>query len=115
VATARAKLSETDYDEAWDGGKRMSRDAVIAEVDSLAATIADPQNPSTDPANDRGLSPREFEVLQLLVEGRSNRDIAETMSISEHTVENHVLHILTKIGVESRTAAATYAIRQGLV
>ena len=54
------------------------------------------------------------EVPRLLVEGRSNRAIAETLSLSERTVENHVLHILTKLGLESRIAAATYAVRQGL-
>jgi DNA-binding NarL/FixJ family response regulator len=61
-----------------------------------------------------GLSPRETEVLRLLAGGRSNRAIAESLSISERTVENHVFHILAKLGVDSRTAAATWAVRQGL-
>lgn len=67
-----------------------------------------------DPANRHGLSQREIEILQLLVEGRSNRTIAGALSLSERTVENHVMHILSKLGVESRTAAATHAIRLGL-
>ena len=62
-----------------------------------------------------GLTPRELEVLRLLVEGHSNRRIGDTLSLSERTVENHVTHILAKLGLESRTAAATYAVRQGLV
>jgi len=54
------------------------------------------------------------EMSRLLVEGRSNRAIAETLSLSERTVENHVLHILTKLDVGSRTPAVTYAVRHGL-
>ncbi len=115
LSTARAMLSDVEYDEAWAAGQRFSDEDVIAEVDSLAAAIADPQAALPDPAQRSGLSPREFEVLQLLAEGRSNRAIAEALSLSERTVENHVLHILTKLGVESRTAAATWAIRHGLV
>jgi DNA-binding NarL/FixJ family response regulator len=65
-------------------------------------------------ATAHGLTAREREVLHHLAEGRSNRVIAETLSLSERTVENHVLHILTKLGVESRTAAATWAVRHGV-
>jgi DNA-binding NarL/FixJ family response regulator len=61
-----------------------------------------------------GLSKREREVLQLLVEGRSNPEIAETLFLSQKTVRNHVTSILNKLGVETRTAAATLAIRHGL-
>jgi DNA-binding NarL/FixJ family response regulator len=61
------------------------------------------------------LSPREIEVLRFVVEGHSNKEIAADLSISERTVDNHVLHILTKLDVSSRTAAATFAIRYGLV
>ena len=59
-------------------------------------------------------SPREVEVLHLVAAGRSNRAIAEDLSISERTVENHVFHILTKLGVSSRTAAAAWAIRHNV-
>jgi DNA-binding NarL/FixJ family response regulator len=58
-----------------------------------------------------GLTPREREVLQFLVEGRSDRQIGEVLSISHRTVMRHVEHILTKLEVESRTAAATKAVR----
>ncbi len=53
-------------------------------------------------------------MLSLLATGQANREIGETLSISERTVENHVRHVLSKLGVTSRTAAATYAVRQGL-
>jgi len=62
-----------------------------------------------------GLSPRELEVLALLAEGHTNRQIAEALTISERTVINHVTHILTKLDVTSRAAATAYAFRHGLV
>jgi DNA-binding NarL/FixJ family response regulator len=60
------------------------------------------------------LTPREVEVLRLLVEGRSNPEIAEALFISLRTVTTHVTNILAKLGAQSRTEAATYAVRRGL-
>jgi NarL family two-component system response regulator LiaR len=54
-------------------------------------------------------------VLRLVVEGQSNQEIADALFISQKTVRNHVTSILAKLEVESRTAAATFALRQGLV
>ena len=59
--------------------------------------------------DDGGLTAREREVIRLIAEGRSNRDIAAVLVISEHTAANHVRNILTKIGVVNRTQAAMYA------
>ncbi|MFO7532866.1 MAG: AAA family ATPase [Candidatus Limnocylindrales bacterium] len=67
------------------------------------------------PADLYGLSPREREVLDILAEGRTDRDIAARLFISERTVHVHVRRILAKLGVSSRTEAAGVAIRQGLV
>ncbi len=61
-----------------------------------------------------GLSARECEVLALVAAGRSNREIAEHLVISEKTVASHISHILTKLGLASRTAAAAYAYEHGL-
>jgi len=60
------------------------------------------------------LTRREREVVREIAAGHSNRAIAQTLSISERTVEVHVLHILTKLGLESRSAAAAWAVRHGL-
>jgi DNA-binding NarL/FixJ family response regulator len=60
------------------------------------------------------LSPREREVLGLLAEGLTNREIAERLVLSEHTVHRHVSHVLGKLGVPSRAAAAAQAVRAGL-
>jgi DNA-binding NarL/FixJ family response regulator len=62
-----------------------------------------------------GLSQREVEVLRLLAAGKTNPDIAATLSISPKTVTHHVTSILGKIGASNRTEAAAYAARTGLV
>jgi NarL family two-component system response regulator LiaR len=60
------------------------------------------------------LTERETEVLGLLAQGKSNKEISRTLNIAEQTVKSHVSHILDKLGVPSRTQAALYAIRIGL-
>ena len=67
------------------------------------------------PTDTYGLSPREREVLNILAEGRTDRDIASRLFISERTVHVHVRRILSKLGVSSRTEAAGVAIRGGMV
>ncbi len=62
-----------------------------------------------------GLTPREAEVVVLLATGSSNREIAETLSISRKTVSAHLEHVYTKLGVSSRTEAALFAMSHGLV
>ena len=61
-----------------------------------------------------GLTPREAEVLRLLAGGRTNRDIAVELVISEHTVGRHLQNIYAKIGVSSRSAATAFAFANGL-
>jgi DNA-binding CsgD family transcriptional regulator len=62
-----------------------------------------------------GLSPRELQVLRLVASGKSNREIAAALVISEHTVARHVQNIFTKLGVPSRTAAGAFAFEHDLV
>lgn len=61
------------------------------------------------------LTEREREILQLIVDGRSNAEIAAALYISEKTVKNHVTNLLRKLGLADRTQAAVYALRHGLV
>jgi DNA-binding NarL/FixJ family response regulator len=79
---------------------------VVAEAPS--------QNASPQPGRAQGLSPRERQVLQLLIDGLSDKEIAAQLGISPFTAIRHVQNILTKLDVRSRTAAATYAVRHGL-
>ena len=60
------------------------------------------------------MTKRERDVLRLLAEGLTNRQIADRLVVSEHTVHRHVTNILRKLELPSRTAAAAHAVRTGL-
>lgn len=75
----------------------------------LAAPEGEPQSLS------EALTPREFQVLHLLSEGLSNKQIAKRLEVSEHTAKFHVATILSKLGVESRTEAVVRAAQLGLI
>jgi DNA-binding NarL/FixJ family response regulator len=68
-----------------------------------------------DPAAGDELSPRETEVVKLIAEGYTSRQIGEVLSISEHTVERHRANVLEKLHLKDRVALTRYAIRRGLV
>ncbi|MBI3967514.1 MAG: response regulator transcription factor [Chloroflexi bacterium] len=67
------------------------------------------------PESPEPLTERETEVLRLLAQGRANKEIARELHIGERTVKTHVSNVLMKLGVQSRTQAALYAARIGLV
>lgn len=86
--------------------------AVHAGQTYLPATVAAAlaaQMPRPD------LSAREKQVLELIVAGLANKQIAYTLNIAEYTVKNHVKNILDKLGVQDRTQAATAAIQRGII
>lgn len=66
-------------------------------------------------AQHANLTEREYEVLKLVVDGQSNAEIANTLTISEHTAKAHVCNIIQKLVVDDRTQAAVKAIKDGLV
>ena len=87
---------------------------------SLHPTIArkllqELSRPSERPPTPEPLTEREVEVLRLVARGQSNREIADQLVISEATVRTHVSNILSKLHLASRTQAALYALREGLV
>ena len=94
------------------GGARTSAGSPVVSA-PIAAAFADGPAPRPEPAF--GLSGREREVLALIVEGRTNREIGERLFISQKTVGVHVGNILAKLGVSGRVEAAMVAVRLDLV
>jgi len=100
----------------WYERKGAARDMlVVGEMPAPThrAALSEPCE-AADPAIAAGLTAREGEVLRLLTEGVSDREIAAALSISKRTAGNHVQHILQKLEVDSRTAATVFAVRHGL-
>jgi len=90
--------------------------------DLIVLHPAEAQLRSTSPTNDADVSQfvepltaRETEVLRMLAQGRSNKQIAARLHISEHTVKFHVASILGKLGASTRTEAVSQALRRGLI
>jgi len=101
---------------ALDDARRMQMSALAGRVEARLAALAPV---AVEAAAERvvfpaGLSAREVEVLCLVSSGRSNREIAETLCRSEHTVANHVRRILAKIGAANRAEASVFAVRHRL-
>jgi predicted ATPase/DNA-binding CsgD family transcriptional regulator len=105
---ARAALGTAAAAEAWEGGAKLS----LADACQRAESVANQR-----PARQRlagGLSAREAEVLRLVADGKTNRQISEVLVLSERTVAKHLDHVFAKLGVSSRAAAAAFAVRSGL-
>lgn len=101
--------------------KDAGRDEIVAAVAAVAAgeDAFDADLASAAPveavATDHDLTDRELQVLQLLADGATPKEVASTLVLSPKTVGNHVTNIYGKLGVHSRTQAITAAIKQGLV
>ena len=117
AAMVGVRIAEACRDLGDEDGVRMELRAALATFERLGA------RPDADRARallpDRpvaasGLSPRELEVLRLIVEGKTNVEIAAELYLSERTVHRHVSNILTKLDVRSRTAAAILAVQHEL-
>ncbi|MDX6604106.1 MAG: hypothetical protein QOF23_615, partial [Solirubrobacterales bacterium] len=87
--------------------EQIGMEGLLAKIRSLGVRAPVAQLPD-------GLSPREAQILDLVAEGLSNREIGTRLSISEHTAANHIRSILRKTDCANRTEAASYAHRHGL-
>ncbi len=111
IALACRALSDTDgaemeLDAARSAFAALGAGSELAWVDSLSSV--------SRRALPDGLTPREVEVLALVAKGKTNRQIADELVISEKTVASHLSHMFTKLGLSSRSAATAYAYEHGL-
>ncbi len=100
--------------------RRLSADPNLELVDraELAEAVVSLPRRSGDGESGppiESLTPREHEVLALVSDGLSNRDIAQSLAISEHTVKFHLASIFGKLGVSTRTEAVQRGIRLGVI
>jgi len=110
LATAIRKVLE--------GETTLNRQLATRLLRQLADEAQEPAEVPPEPLRARlpqPLTPRELEVLELLAQGKTNRDIAEDFVISVGTVKNHVEHLIAKLEVSDRTQAVVRALRLGLI
>ena len=103
-------LKDTQADEL----RSAIRAAAAGQVRLAPQAAARLMNEVRAPENPDMLTEREIEVLRLLAQGQANKEIARALHIAEKTVKTHVSNILAKLGVQSRTQAALYALRVGI-
>jgi two-component system, NarL family, response regulator LiaR len=104
-------MKDTEAEELGRAIKAAAEGRVYLAPEAAARLMREvrtPESPET-------LTERETEVLQLLARGKANKQIATSLYVTEKTVKAHVSSILAKLGVSSRTQAALYAVRAGLV
>lgn len=109
IARACRRLGDADSADMELDAAKAAFDALGAIPDAAAVAAEIPGEPRPG-----GLTTRETEVLALVANGSTNRQIADQLVISEKTVASHVGHILTKLGLQSRSAATAYAYEHGL-
>jgi ATP/maltotriose-dependent transcriptional regulator MalT len=110
IALDRLVLAKRELTAAWDILIDLGAQAEAERARRLLERPAKDRSASL-PAVTR----REGDVLELLAEGLTNRQIAERLVISEHTVHLHVTNLLRKLDLPSRSAAAVYAVREGML
>jgi predicted ATPase/DNA-binding CsgD family transcriptional regulator len=121
LAQASSRLDEGTFARAWAEGRAMPLKQAIDVAPGLAMQSL-PETRTAQPLSDRkviqqefgGLTPRERQVAALVTQGKSNREIAGELVLSERTVENHVGNILSKLGFSSRAQVAAWGVEKGL-
>ena len=108
-------LKSTSSDELVNAIQTVNEGKALLHPDATAQLLKEFFTLAQNKAKDYGLSNREMEVLQLLSEGKTNKEIAKALWISEQTVKTHVAHIFDKLGTSDRTETVARALRSGLV
>ena len=135
LAPARAALGAAEQEAAWAEGRAMPLDRAIAYALEVPPPSSTPQAQAPGAGGGSGaagappaagdaavdvsaagtLSPREREVLALVAEGKSNREIAAALIVTENTAKYHVAQLLNKLGANSRAEAVTRAVAAGVL
>jgi non-specific serine/threonine protein kinase len=132
VGSLKQRLGDTAFEREFTVGHRQWLNQAVLEALALTRQVREREEtgtPSEEPvtpgsyspvasaqrAKELGLTRRERQVLDLLVRGAADKEIADELSIAPRTAMTHVSNILAKLGVNRRTAAASYALREGLV
>jgi predicted ATPase/DNA-binding CsgD family transcriptional regulator len=121
IARARAGSALDVWDVAWAAGAAMPIEEIIAEAlvtpsPMLSHHTDGPAQPNLAPAiYPDGLTAREVDVLREVAAGKSNKEIAESLSISGRTVDRHIANLYMKIDAHNKADAAAYAFRNGLM
>ena len=100
-------------DQVIDAVRAAARGESVLQPAATARLLRELRHAAADPLGQ--LTPRETDVLKGLAQGRSNREIAKALSVSEETVKSHVSSILAKLGLADRTQAAIFALQHHLV
>jgi DNA-binding NarL/FixJ family response regulator len=106
-------LKTVAHREVADAVRRVARGEAVLHPAVARSVLSELTGGKGGPGSD--LSPRELEILKLLSQGLSNRQIAEEITLGVETVKTHISHILTKLDAVDRTQAVAKAIRQGLI
>jgi non-specific serine/threonine protein kinase len=112
LAVVKRTLDPTAFAAAWQNGQALTLEQAIEEARTidLVGISSGSQFAARAPSPASPLTRREEEVARLIVHGRSNRQIADELFISERTADSHVSHILTKLGFTSRAQIAAWAV-----
>ncbi|HEX9266963.1 MAG TPA: response regulator transcription factor [Candidatus Limnocylindria bacterium] len=108
-------LKDVSKDDLIDAIRQVATGGAFIESQMLKGMLSEMKPGSATPSAARNLTKREREILALVAEGLSNREIADKLVLSPETVKSHVAAILEKLNVSDRTQAAIYAVRNGLV
>jgi two-component system NarL family response regulator len=108
-------LKNTGLEDLVKGIKEVLKGGATLHPDAQAQLLKEYVFLARRSSDSYGLSDREIEVLQLLADGMSNKEIASKLFISTQTVKTHIAHIFEKLGVSDRTEAVASALRRGLV
>jgi DNA-binding CsgD family transcriptional regulator len=108
IAATRAALDAEAFDAAWAEGEAMSVEDAVAYAQRGRG---ERKRPSSGWAS---LTPAELQVVRLVAEGLSNKQIGQRLYVETATVKTHLVHVYAKVGLSSRTELATEAVRRSL-